>query len=80
MPSRKDTTENFEHGPHAINGKNVMSQKEVWKENRTGNTTSIRYDSEHWLSSVITEQDPDNCVADETANQLRQEKLGDSGQ
>lgn len=57
-----------------------MGQKEVWKENRTGNTANIRYDSEHWLSSVIAGQDPDNCLADETPNQWRQEELGDSGQ
>jgi len=53
-----------------------MSQKDVWKDNRTGTATGISTNNRHWLSSVVT----DNELADETANQPRQENVEDRGQ
>jgi len=58
----------------------MKSQKKVWKDNRSSNANNIRTDCEHWLSSVVTELDVDDCRASETASQPDQEKLGDWGQ
>lgn len=53
-----------------------MSQKEVWKDNRTGTAMGIGKNGQHWLSSANTDSEP----AREKANQLQQEKVEDEAQ
>ena len=52
-----------------------MSQKEVWKDNRTGRAMGLRGDAEHWLSSITTDRYLDNGLVDETADLPRQQTL-----
>jgi hypothetical protein len=47
-----------------------MSQKDVWKDNRTSTTAGIAVNEQHWLSSVVV----DKKTANETASQPRREK------
>ncbi len=47
-----------------------MSQKDVWKDNRTSTTAGIAANEQHWLSSVAV----DKKLAKETASQPRWKK------
>jgi hypothetical protein len=52
-----------------------MSQKDVWKDNRTSTASGIGSNEQHWLSSVAREHE----LVDETASQSHQEKVEDRG-
>jgi hypothetical protein len=53
-----------------ISGKIEMSQKDVWKDNRTITPAGIAANEQHWLSSVAVNKK----LANETAGQPRQKK------
>ena len=50
-----------------------MSQKEVWKDNRTSTAMGIETNDPNWLSSTFT----DSKLVCEKANQPHQEKVED---
>ena len=62
--------------PSKIREDREMSQKDVWKDNRTSTTAGLATDEKHWLSSVVI----DDNQASETASWLRLEKVEESEQ